>query len=159
MSLLLFSLFLSGCGTKNKMDFYKETESTDLSNEAIETVSIGSNEKEVLSEFGEPDFLEEEKESKSTHLIYGKDLEFKIVEGIVERYLIINKKYQTEKRINTGSSKEDVIDAYGDNYYERTDTGADVIGYFDKNNKINIEFSLDSNVVGILVSDISRDIK
>lgn len=164
LSLLLFALILSGCGTKNKMDFYDKTPSIDLSKEKIGTVSIGSKEIEVKNEFGEPDFIENIKDPNSTHLIYGKDkknsdLKFKIVEGIVDRYLLSSKEYETEKKISSGSSKEDVIEAYGDNYYERTDTGADVIGYFDKTNKINIEFTFNKNVVGILISDVNKDTK
>ncbi|MFB1049432.1 hypothetical protein [Paraliobacillus sp. JSM ZJ581] len=159
ISFLLFYLYLSGCGTKNKIDFYKETENTDLSKEAIETVSIGSKEKEVISAFEKPDLTKKSKNTKSTYLIYGNALEFKIVEGIVERYSFTNRKYQTDKGIYIGSSKEDVIEAYGDSYYETTDTGANIIGYFDKSNQINIEFSLDSDVIGILVTGINRDIK
>ncbi|MGR9522437.1 hypothetical protein ACSS31_01230 [Priestia megaterium] len=63
-----------------------------------------------------------------------------------------------EKGIHTGDSKKDVIRAYGENYYERKDTGATIIGYFDKTHKLNIEFSLDDNskVGGILVQKINN---
>jgi predicted small lipoprotein YifL len=148
---------LTGCGTKNKMDFYDGTKSTDLSQEKIGAVSVGSDESKVREEFGEPDSINRDK--NSTHLIYGEKLEFKVTNGVVERYLISNNQYKTEKNIYRGSSKEDVVRAYGDHNYKRTDTGAEVIGYFDKTNKLNIEFTIDEQVVGILVSDISKEIK
>lgn len=139
------------------MDFYKDTVSTDLSQEKIGAVSIGSYESEVKDEFGKPDSTN--KDTDSTYLIYGEKLEFKIVNGVVERYLFTNNKYKTVKNIYKGSLKEEVIEAYGDNYYERTDTGAEVIGYFDKTNKLNIEFTINEEVVGILISNIRNEIK
>lgn len=160
LGLLFFTTILSGC-TQNKMDYYNETPSTDLSKEKVGTISIGSKEQNVLNEFGEPDFTEKIQRPQSTYLVYGKnrnnyDLDFRIVGGRVVRYFISSKKYKTEKKISIDSSKEDVIQAYGDNYYERTDTGSDVIGYFDKKNKINIEFSFDkfNKVIGIIVSKV-----
>jgi hypothetical protein len=155
--LVILSIYLTGCGTKNKMDFYKDTVSTDLSQEKIGAVSIGSDESEVKDEFGKPDSTN--KDTDSTYLIYGEKLEFKIVNGVVERYLFTNNKYKTVKIIYKGSSKEEVIEAYGDNYYERTDSGAEVIGYFDKTNKLNIEFTINEEVVGILISNIRNEIK
>ncbi|MGB3569862.1 MAG: hypothetical protein WBA30_22265 [Priestia megaterium] len=71
---------------------------------------------------------------------------------------MISSKYGTEKGIHTSDSKKDVIRVYGENYYEREDTGATIIGYFDKNHKLNIEFSLDDKdkVGGILVQKMNN---
>ncbi len=67
--------------------------------------------------------------------------------------MISSSKYTLSKGITIGNSKTDVMNAYGKNYYERTDTGANIIGYFDKVNNINIEFGMSDNKVnGIIVS-------
>ena len=50
---------------------------------------------------------------------------------------------------------EDVIQAYGGNYYEREDSGARIIGYFDKTQKVNMEFSFNETIEGIIVSKIN----
>ena len=75
--------------------------------------------------------------------------------GEVKRYFITSGKYSTGKGISEGSSKKDVIKAYGENFYERTDSGATIMGYFDKENKINIELGMSNDKVdGIIVAEI-----
>lgn len=164
--LILCTVALSGCST-NKMDLYNKTQGIDLSKEKIDTISLGSKENEVKSKFGKPDSIKEDKGTNSTYLTY-KDkengfLQFKIVKGIVEQYLLSGKEYKTEKDISKASTREDVIKAYGKHYYERTDSGVNgnVLGYFDKRNKTNIEFSSDENkkIVGILIENISEQTK
>ncbi|WP_407406235.1 hypothetical protein, partial [Peribacillus sp.] len=142
LSILLLSIIvLCGCGTTNKMDFYENTDSTSLSEE-VNTISLNSTEDKIKEVLGEPDFVEEVEKSKSTYLIYGKDrdnsdIEFQIVNGQVASYFFSNNTYKTSKKITKGSSKEDVIQEYGENYYERDDSGAKIMGYFDKNQKVN----------------------
>ena len=77
------------------------------------------------------------------------------VNGEVKGYFISSGKYCTSKGVSKESSKKDVIKAYGENIYERTDSGASIIGYFDKENKINIEFGMSNDrVEGIIVAEI-----
>ena len=159
--LLVSITILGGCGTTDKMDFYDNTENTSLS-EKVNTISLNSKEDVVREALGEPDFVEETEKPKSTYLIYGKDkenrdIEFQLVAGKVNRYFFSSNTYKTTKGIMKGNSKEDVLQAYGESYYERNDSGAKVIGYFDKTKKVNIEFSFnDSEVVeGIMVSEIN----
>ncbi|MFJ7677125.1 hypothetical protein ACIQXQ_03660 [Peribacillus sp. NPDC097198] len=160
LSILLLSIIvLSGCGTTNKMDFYENTDSTSLSEE-VNTISLNSTEDKIKEILGEPDFVEEVEKSKSTYLIYGKDrdnsdIEFQIVNGQVASYFFSNNTYKTSKKITKGSSKEDVIQEYGENYYERDDSGAKIMGYFDKNQKVNMEFSFNETIEGIIISKIN----
>ncbi|MFJ7848624.1 hypothetical protein ACIQZM_00710 [Peribacillus sp. NPDC097206] len=160
LSILLLSIIvLSGCGTTNKMDFYENTDSTSLSEE-VNTISLNSTEDKIKEVLGEPDFVEEVEKSKSTYLIYGKDrdnsdIEFQIVNGQVASYFFSNNTYKTSKKITKGSSKEDVIQEYGENYYERDDSGAKIMGYFDKNQKVNMEFSFNETIEGIIISKIN----
>ncbi|MDE8674852.1 hypothetical protein C1N83_19800 [Priestia aryabhattai] len=146
-----------------KEKYYSSTKSTNLELENVKSVSIGSSKYDVASFLKKPKFIEVTEKPPYTTYIYGEstekyDVEFKIVDNKVSRYDFISSKYGTEKGIHTGDSKKDVIMAYGENYYEREDTGATIIGYFDKTHKLNIEFSLDDKdkVGGILVQKINN---
>ena len=155
---LLLALFvLSACGTKDKLELLDETASTDLSAESVASVHVGSSESDVLKTLGEPIVMEETKEPKATYLSFGSskkniDLEVKIVDGKVVRYILPTAKYETEKNVSLENSKEEIIQHYGQNFYSRTDTGTEVIGYFDKEQKINLEFSFEDSLKGILVT-------
>lgn len=149
---IIFSAILNGCGTVDNLEFYDDTESTSLSEE-VNTISIGSKEDRLRQVFGEPISVEKPDESNSKYLEYD-DIEFEIKDGEVVRYFYSNKKYITQKGIKLGSSKEDVIDVYGENYYEREDTGTEIIGYFDKTKKVNIEFAFSDDLDLVMVSKI-----
>ncbi|PVC75583.1 hypothetical protein C2I27_00770 [Priestia megaterium] len=159
-------LLLASCDRSStpKEKYYSSTKSTNLQLENVKSVSIGSSKYDVaIGLKKKPKFIEVTEKPPYTTYIYGEstekyDVEFKIVDNKVSRYDFISSKYGTEKGIHTGDSKKDVIRAYGENYYEREDTGATIIGYFDKTHKLNIEFSLDDNskVGGILFQKINN---
>jgi hypothetical protein len=55
-----------------------------------------------------------------------------------------------------GSSVDEIIKVYGNNYYKRmSDIGVSVIGYVDKDRKINLEFSNYENTVVMIRYDIN----
>lgn len=63
---------------------------------------------------------------------------------------------KTSKGIGLGNSVDDVIKAYGENYYKRMDDiGIPVIGYVDQKRKVTIEFFNYQNKVTIIKYDIS----
>ncbi len=157
LSLLL--TILTGCGTMDKMEFYDDTKSTKLS-EKVNGISLGITENEVREKLGKPDFIEKSEDKTFSNLIYGQDkekpeIELQVSDGKVHRYFLVSDKYSSLKGITKGDSKENIITKYGENYYQRDETGLKVIGYFDKENKVNIEFSLDDTVEGIMVSKIN----
>ncbi|MEW4272587.1 hypothetical protein [Priestia megaterium] len=162
----LILLLVASCDPSStpKEKYYSSTKSTNLESENVKSVSIGSSKYEVASCLKKkPKFIEITEQPPYTTYIYGKstekyDVEFKIVDNQVSRYDLISNKYATEKGIHTGDSKQSVVRAYGKNYYEREDTGATIIGYFDKTHKLNIEFSLDDNskIGGILFQKINN---
>ena len=49
-----------------------------------------------------------------------------------------------------GDTKENVIQAYGENFYERVESGLVTIGYFDKENRINLEIGFKENKAVII---------
>ncbi|WP_064094041.1 hypothetical protein [Rossellomorea aquimaris] len=149
--------FLTSCdiSSKDKMEFYDGTKSTDLSKENILTVPLLSNEHDIKDTFGEPEHMTSITNPKSKYLQY-EEVEFGLKDGKTFRYYFKGG-YQTEKGINIGKTKEEVIEAYGKSYYERNETGSRVIGYFDKRNKINMEFTIDEDeVVGVIVEKIGK---
>ena len=50
-----------------------------------------------------------------------------------------------------GDTKENVIQAYGENFYERVESGLDTIGYFDKENMINLEIGFKENKIVLVM--------
>jgi len=161
----LILLLLPSCDPSStpKEKYYSSTKTTNLELENVKSVSIGSSKYDVASCLKKkPKSIEVTEQPLYTTFIYGKstekyDVEFKIVDNKVSRYDLLSNKYATEKGIHTGDSKQSVVRAYGKNYYEREDTGATIIGYFDKTHKLNIEFSLDDKdkVGGVLVQRIN----
>ncbi|WZX99204.1 membrane lipoprotein lipid attachment site-containing protein [Bacillus sp. FSL W7-1360] len=151
---LVMAIILSGCGTTSQLNFYDETLSTDLSDENLLGVSLDMSEDILLEKVGKPDFENSVEDPPTTYLIYGSsedeyEFEFMIDDQNkrVKRYFIRQEGYETARNIEVGSSVTELIAAYGDSYYEREDTGSQVIGFFDKENQVNMEFSTSDNVV------------
>ncbi|PHA02246.1 hypothetical protein COE51_03060 [Bacillus pseudomycoides] len=62
--------------------------------------------------------------------------------GKIKRFIITDSNLKTAKGIKIGDKKKDVIQAYGNNHYFRSEQGYDIIGYVDKKRGISIEFWL-----------------
>jgi hypothetical protein len=147
-SLLLLSGYGQDLNDRNR--FYETIEPTDLSLENVKGVSLGSAEELVLTKFKSPSEVNEIPNTLTKYFVY-KDVEFGIKGKIVYRYFLRGL-YRTEKGISAGDGVDKVIDAYGSHYYERTDTGTDIIGYFDKKHSINMEFSfVDDKLIGTII--------
>ena len=152
---LIFSLsmllFLIGCDpmSKSKMEFYNSTESINLSEENISSIKINSTTNDVTGIFGKPDKVNIVTNPTSKYLIY-EGIEFGIIEDKVFRYHF-NNNYQTAKGITVSDTKENVIQAYGENFYERVESGLDTIGYFDKENMINLEIGFKENKTVVII--------
>lgn len=152
ISSFMFVFMLIGCdpSSKNKMEFYESTDSVDLSKENVNTITLDSKENDVINTFGKPNEVKEIKNPLSKYFTYD-GMEFGIIEGRVFRYYF-TENYQTSKGITIGDSKEKVIKGYGEKYYERVESGINTVGYFDKENMINIEFGFDDNkVIGAVI--------
>ncbi|QFT90782.1 hypothetical protein FIU87_19230 [Bacillus sp. THAF10] len=157
--LLLFTfiltLFLTGCDPfeKEAMDFYQTTKSTNLTREHVQSISIHSNENEIMTVFGKPDTTEEIQDPKSTYLIYD-DIEFGLKESKVFRYHF-QRNHETSKGIAIGDKKDKVIREYGQHYYERVEGGNETVGYFDKDNRLQIEFGFqEDRVVTVIMEEL-----
>ena len=138
-------LFLIGCDpfAKSKKEFYNNTESINLSEENVSSIKINTTTNDVTGTFGKPIKVNIVTNPTSKYLIY-EGIEFGIIEDKVFRYNFKNN-YQTAKGITVGDTKEDVIQVYGDDFYERVESGLDTIGYFDKEDMINLEIGFKEN--------------
>ncbi|QVY63457.1 hypothetical protein [Cytobacillus gottheilii] len=158
---LIMILILIGCEplAKETMDFYENTGSIDLSSEDINSISINSSEKDVINNFGKPNEVEEIDNPKSKYLSYdGVEFGFvddKVIRLFIKRTHENSKIYETYKEIKIGDKKEKVMKEYGDQYYERVESGIDTVGYFDKDNRINIEFGINEDkVIAVIIQQI-----
>ncbi|MBM7553947.1 hypothetical protein [Thalassobacillus pellis] len=161
ISTIITFLILMGCEplAKETMDFYESTESIDLSDENINSISINSYENDVINTFGKPTEVEEIRDPKSKYLSYdGVEFGFadaKVIRLFIRRTDENSKIYETAKGIKIGDTKDQVIKEYGENYYERVESGLDTLGYFDKDNLINIEFGFNENkVIAVIIKKI-----
>lgn len=152
---LIFSLpmliFLVGCDpfAKSKTEFYNSTESSNLSEENVNSITLNSTENDVIGIFGSPAEVSDVTNPTSKYLTYD-GIEFGIIENKVNRYYF-NNIFQTAKGITTGDTKDNVIQAYGENFYERAESGLDIIGYFDKENMINLEIGFKENKIVLVI--------
>jgi hypothetical protein len=152
MVVIVSLILLTGYGQdlNDRESFYKTIEHTDLSLENVKGVSLDTEEETVLSYLKAPYEVNEIPETQTKYLVY-EDVEFGIKDKKVFRY-VFRGDYNTAKGIRAGDEVEKVIDAYGPHYYERTDTGTAVIGYFDKMHNINMEFSfVDKKLIGTII--------
>lgn len=151
LSCFLTIIVLFGCKelTKDSYDFYNDIKTTDLSNERINSITIGSTEKEILEEFGTPQKVDQN-DDKFKNIFYENEGLYLLFENdkLIE-YRINIEKFKTDKEIKVGDKKQIVIDKYGENYYIKKDENSTeiAIGYFDKNNNLHLEFGLEKDVV------------
>lgn len=146
-------IFLTGCDpfSENKMDFYDSVISVDLSKENVNSITLNSKEKDIINIFGSPNDVTEKENVK--YLIYDR-IEFAIIKHQVNRYYF-NEEHQTAKGIKIDDDAAEAINTYGENYYERFEQGARIIGYFDKEKNMNIEFiCYENRVAGVILEKI-----
>ncbi|WP_226085801.1 hypothetical protein [Mesobacillus sp. S13] len=146
-------ILLTACDpfSKDKMDFYSSAKSVDLSEENVKSISLSSNEKEIMNIFGSPNEVTEIENAK--YLTYD-GIEFGVIKQQVNRYYF-NRKFQTAKKIKIGDAAENVQHSYGEDYYERFEQGARIIGYFDKEKNMNIEFiCYENKVTGVILERV-----
>jgi hypothetical protein len=152
MVLIVLLILLTGYGQDlfNRERFYETIEHTDLSLENVKRVSLDTAEETVITKLKAPYEVNEIPETHTKYLVYD-DVEIGIKDKKVFRYFFRGD-YRTTKGIRAGDEAEKIIDAYGPHYYERMDTGTDIIGYFDKQHNINIEFSfVDKKLIGTII--------
>jgi hypothetical protein len=130
------------------MDFYDSVSSVDLSKEDVNSITLNSKEQDIINIFGSPNDVTEIENVK--YLIYDQ-IEFAIINQQVNRYYF-NEEYETAKGIKIDDDVAETLNSYGENNYERFEQGARIIGYFDKENNMDIEFiCYENKVKGVIL--------
>ncbi|MFD1019734.1 hypothetical protein [Thalassobacillus hwangdonensis] len=148
-------MVLAGCDAfaKEKMDYYDETDSTELTGITVDGIGVSSSKSEMINTFGEPDQVDEVGEPPAEYFIYDQ-VEFGIKNQQVFRFIILES-HALNNGIAPGDKMDKVIEILGENYYIREDTGSEILGYFDKENKVSLEFALkDERVSYILMQTL-----
>jgi outer membrane protein assembly factor BamE (lipoprotein component of BamABCDE complex) len=137
--------------------YYDNIESTDLSSENINSIYIGSSIDQVKEVMGDPFEKKEVNKPKETYYIYGGSessdeftVSMKLDDGVVTSYYFCTGHVKTAKGIVIGDNIENIVYKYGEHYYERNDDGMDILGYFDKENDLSIEFQMRKDKVNLI---------
>ncbi|MBP2240339.1 hypothetical protein J2Z40_000894 [Cytobacillus eiseniae] len=151
-----FLLLIIGCdpSAKTVNDLYEQTPSTNLENENLNGIKIGATEDKIIDVFGLPQKTEEVGNPKVKHLIYkNEEVVFMLdaKDKLVKYFIAKQPEIQTSKNISTGDNKTDVINSYGNNFYEREEGGTKLIGYIDKKNNLYIEFGLSEEKILLFI--------
>ncbi|MBY6035785.1 hypothetical protein KUV80_03940 [Fictibacillus nanhaiensis] len=157
-SLLFFVsilLLLSSCSLlQNKRVIVADTPSTDLSEENIDGIFLGTNIKES-------NFIKGFKIKNDGLNSYNLDNDkYGILTNNEKEITFItgNETIKTGKGVNHGDSINQVIKKYGKNYYEYTVQGVQTIGYVDHKNKCKIDFwYVNNKVIDITLSNEDVD--
>lgn len=153
--ILIVFLVVTGCGNYvSREEAVKEVKSTDLSNENIDGIMLGMviTEDEFIEEHGQflvhPDNDDRTSNAPEKHydLYWNEELIIR-VDNETRKILMVaplenNTIASTMNGVTIGTSLEDVIDLYGEDYYEYKDSGQTLneVGYVDHDNNIRISF-------------------
>ena len=164
---IIIMLILISCVTFGAYQYFQRsssfflTETTNLSEENI-------NGLQLYDDIGSKGFIEKygtnieridnalfDYYNLSSGLVIATDKQKKIIR-ITTGFNQTNTTLKTSKGINIESSVDDVIRAYGENYYKRMDdSGVPVIGYVDHKRKTTLEFFNYQSKVTMIRYDIS----
>ncbi|MCM3570890.1 hypothetical protein [Neobacillus mesonae] len=158
--------------TEGRSYYFKHSDSTNLSNESFGDVRLHDNihHPSFVEEYGIPlsredndlyDYYHWKGGLETASVITGKEKGniVRLIIGEVEEGVRAKSSLKTVKGIAIGSTKQDVMDSYGSNYYTRTEQGVDIIGYVDHKLRTTIEFWLveDGKVAEIRLDDTNID--
>ncbi|WP_370296325.1 hypothetical protein [Rossellomorea marisflavi] len=149
---LLLLLMLSACSTQTLEQSVKEVDSTNLSDEAIGGLKVGtflqegSGFKENESN-GEYDRNYDQYRNGKLDVSVDKETDEILAVGVIEGGTGL-----TTAHIGLGSTLEEVTSAYGEDYFSYTDSnqGMQEIGYVDHENNLMLSFvHFDNKVTGM----------
>lgn len=145
--LLISCIIFGGYEYFNRSSSFRFTKTTALSQENIDGIKIyeSIDSKEFIQKYGtnlkriDNDLFDYYKLSDGLEIATNKQRQ--IIRVVINTET--NSNIKTSKSIGLGSSIDDVINAYGTNYYKRTEEQmpwSPVIGYVDHERKVTIEF-------------------
>ncbi|EEL51226.1 hypothetical protein [Bacillus cereus] len=168
---LVFSIlfYITGC---DRSYYFKNTRTTALTAENIDGLKLHDNiyESKFIEKYGKQTKPSQDNEFYDYYRLRD-DLEIATVKegkqkGDIVRITIQYEDYDmkqsdahTEKGIKLGSTKEEVLSSYGENYYVRNEQGANIIGYIDTKMQVTLEFWLDDKEQVALIRFDDADVQ
>lgn len=157
--------------TEGRSYYFKDTVSTNLSNESFGQVRLYDNihNPSFIKLYGTPlsredndlyDYYHWESGLETASIINGKNKGdiVRLIISEAEESIKTKTSLKTSKGIVIGSTKQDVIDSYGLSYYKRREQGVDIVGYVDQKLGTTIEFWFgDGKVELIRLDDATID--
>lgn len=146
---------------KTRASVLDKVATTDLQQEIVSDLKLGQSIKDqsFTSQYGEQLTKRAETDLYTYYTLNPNvDIATNKGEDTIIRILLQNDNtgtMHTQKGTKIGSSKGDVISSYGNNYYERTEQGANIIGYVDQTLHQTLEFWLYEGKVHTIRFDIS----
>ncbi|MDX8045633.1 hypothetical protein SH601_06490 [Gracilibacillus sp. S3-1-1] len=159
--LILVLFLVTACGSDTMKDVMKEVESTDLTNESIDDMKVGMSINDESFRIEEDNFEPHpDNEYYSTERNYDQYWNEEIIMSVdreTQEILQVgmmenNETSSSAMGIKIGSSIDEVIEAYGENYftYEDNEQSIHIIGYVDHPNNLQLSFvHIDDKVIGI----------
>ncbi|MFF2890357.1 hypothetical protein [Paenibacillus sp. NPDC057967] len=140
---LVFTLLLGACSGGGEAfelaEVYANAESTDLSAEDGGLSGWDVTQAELREQRGEPVF--EGTTSKGGDLLEYEGYEYFFYKGKLQGYSI-KQGGKTAEGIGIGDGRDRIEPQYGSHFAERTQDGLNLLGYYDKENGIVLEFVL-----------------
>lgn len=154
---IIFLLFYSFDHTFSKSYHVALGKSTNLSYENIDGMNLGDNvsDEKIISKYG---VIEKESIKVVGYHYYLLSEGIEIATDLkknITRFILTDNRFKTSKGIKVGDQKDQIIEVYGKKYYERSEQGAQIIGYIDKKNDITLEFWLFDDKVNMYRLDKS----
>ncbi|MEN2465812.1 hypothetical protein [Ornithinibacillus sp. JPR2-1] len=157
----LFPILLMACSSETMEDVMREAESTDLSDESIDGIKVGMNihDESFIMKHGNfqlhPDNQHyaaqrnyDQYWNKEIMVSVNRETEEILQVGIMEN----NNTSSSERGIKRGSSVNELIETYGENYftYEDKEQSISIIGYVDHPNNLQLTFVyFDDQITGV----------
>lgn len=152
---VLFAVLLTGCSkSETPLTYIDKVGSTDLSAEKGGTISLGISEQKLVEALGKP--LRTLNDGGRSFIFMYEEYQYTSIDNVITGYSV-GPESATAKGTKLGDAKQDVLQAYGDQYYTRSEKGTSAtIGYIDKTHRLALEFELkDDKVKAISLSSLS----
>ncbi|WP_100372283.1 hypothetical protein [Bacillus sp. FJAT-45037] len=116
---------------------YEKAAHYDLSKESLYNLKL--TERLTISEIDSNLLLLEDETNEGTFIVNDTD-SISVIDELLYRIVILGNEVSTTKEISLDSDYEDIVRAYGDDYYKREEQSFRIIGYPDKELNATLEF-------------------
>ncbi|GMK40338.1 hypothetical protein PCCS19_33940 [Paenibacillus sp. CCS19] len=145
------TLMLAACGKEKSttpLDYKDKVEGIDLSQENPQWAEWGKSEAEIKKDRGEPN--RRMKQAGDNVVLEYADYQYSLIRDSVEVYVLMPGQ-ETAKGIKAGGPASEIANAYGKDFYKRTQNNMDIIGYIDKKLERALEFVIQNGQISTII--------